>query len=84
MEGDRCDRCKHYAKLENPFQYDKEGYPDGIVVHGFCAKDVKRIFSFYPVYLPNGGVCKSFQRRNRIGNETTSKLENQLVLEGVK
>lgn len=59
----RCERCAHYAKLENQFHYDKDGYKEGVTVWGFCAKDVKRSFHFYPVYVPDGGVCKDFKQR---------------------
>lgn len=84
MAGDRCEMCRHYARLENPFRYDKEGYMDGVTVFGFCAKDIKRLSSFHPVYVPDGGVCKSFQLCSRIKTETDPKSENQIVLDGVR
>ena len=58
----RCEKCKHYAALAVPFHYVKDGYPVGVTVYGFCAKDAKSRFVFYPVYLPDGGVCKDFKK----------------------
>lgn len=58
----RCEGCKFYLPLTEPFQYEKTGYPQGVTVYGFCAKDAAWRGSFYPVYLPDGGVCKSFQK----------------------
>lgn len=63
MSETRCGQCKHFAQLAVPFHYSKDGYPDGITVHGFCAKDVQRSFNFYPVYLPDSGVCKAFKKK---------------------
>lgn len=58
-----CGKCAHYAELKAPFHYVKEGYPDGITVYGFCGYKVKSTFSFYPVYISEGGVCKTFKKR---------------------
>lgn len=59
MSKARCERCKYYAKLKAPYHYEKDGYKDGVTVYGFCTKNAK-LFSFYPVYIPDGGVCKDF------------------------
>lgn len=56
----RCGLCRHYIELSVPYRYDKVGYPDGVTVYGFCAKNAQRTGSFYPVYLPDGGVCRDF------------------------
>lgn len=37
---------------------------EGIFVYGFCFKDVQEKYGdAYPVYVPDGGVCKSFERK---------------------
>lgn len=60
----RCGRCQFYAELKEPFHYDANGYPDGVTIYGFCAKGNSPLVSrFYPVYLPNGGVCKSYLKK---------------------
>lgn len=82
MPETRCDRCKHYAKLEEPYHYDAHGYPEGVTVPGFCGKDAKNSFRFYPVYLPDGGVCKGFSAKKGIKRHVEPK-ENQLMLEGM-
>ena len=72
MSEARCEQCKYYIKLGIPYCYKQKGYKNGVTVYGFCAKDVERLFSFYPVYLPNGGVCKAFQKiceRPKCGSE---------------
>ena len=59
----RCSKCAHYAELKSPFHYEKNGYPIGVTVYGFCGKQAIKMFSFYPVYLPDGGICKEFKKR---------------------
>lgn len=76
-----CEKCKHYAKLEHPFQYAKSGYPDGVTVYGFCGKNATKSFSFYPVYIPDGGACKEFKQRGGLRSDHM-ELQNQLVMEG--
>ena len=61
-EPSRCSQCGFFVELKAPFHYEKEGYPEGVTVYGFCSKDVTRNFYFYPVYLPDGGICKSFKK----------------------
>ena len=61
----RCEKCKYFAALVEPYHYKKDGYPDGVTVYGFCAKDAERRFIFYPVYLPDGGACREFKRRTK-------------------
>ena len=61
----RCEQCKLYAELKEPFHYEKLGYPEGVTVYGFCTKDIKRLQFFYPVYLPDGGVCKAFVKKTQ-------------------
>lgn len=83
MSEARCEQCKYYIKLGIPYCYKQKRYKNGVTVYGFCAKDVERLFSFYPVYLPDGGVCKAFQKiceRPKRGSEgligkSTSKHE---------
>lgn len=61
MAETRCGQCEHYAELKTPFHYKLAGYPDGVTVYGFCGKNARAIVStFFPVYLPDGGVCKVF------------------------
>lgn len=82
MEATRCDRCKHYAKLEEPYHYDAHGYPEGVTVYGFCGKSAKATFAFYPIYIPDGGVCKDFSRKKGVKRGVPNQ-EGQLVLEGM-
>lgn len=63
MAETRCGGCKHYAELKEPFRYKKDGYKEGIIVFGFCGKNAPKTFSLYPVYLPDGGVCKDCVRK---------------------
>lgn len=79
MKEVRCEQCTYYAKLETPFHYEKDGYPDGVTVWGFCAKDVKRSFGFYPVYVPDGGVCKEFMRKST-RNTSIDTVNGQITL----
>lgn len=62
MADTRCGQCQLYAPLAAPFHYAKSGYPEGVTVYGFCAKDASSRFTFYPVYLPDGGQCKAFKK----------------------
>lgn len=55
----RCGQCKKYSVLHNPREIG-----EGIFVYGFCFKDVQEKYgAAYPVYVPDGGVCKSFERK---------------------
>lgn len=74
-----CEQCAHYVKLESPYHYEKDGYPDGVTVYGFCAKDVRRNFYFYPVYIQNGGVCKGFMRKSA-RNTSIDTVSGQITL----
>lgn len=80
MKECRCDRCAHYIKLEVPYHYEKDGYPDGVTVYGFCAKDVRRNFAFYPVYLPDGGVCKAFKHKGGAKSTSDGEMSGQIVM----
>lgn len=54
----RCNECKKYDALHKPRKVDKENY-----IYGFCFKDYNSNYgSVYPVYIPDGGVCKSFEK----------------------
>lgn len=64
MKECRCEQCAHYAKLEAPFHYKKEGYTDGVTIYGFCGKNVDVSTTMYPVYIPDGGVCAEFRAIN--------------------
>lgn len=60
----RCGQCQHYAELKEPFHYEAEGYPVGITVYGFCGKSAEpAINHFFPVYLPDGGVCNDYMKK---------------------
>lgn len=62
-ETTRCARCQLFAELKKPFHLEMPGYPDGVTVYGFCAKDAgPSVVSFYPVYIPDGGICKHFKK----------------------
>lgn len=55
----RCGQCKKYSMLHNPREIGED-----IFVYGFCFKDVREKYgTAYPVYIPDGGVCKSFERK---------------------
>lgn len=62
MGDTRCGGCAYYAPLQTPFHFVKAGYPEGVTVYGFCAKNAASNLSFYPVYLPDGGQCKGFKK----------------------
>ena len=54
----RCGQCKHYGAL-----HEARKLEGGSILHGFCFKDFKDGHrSAYPVYLPDGGVCKQFKK----------------------
>ena len=69
MTDTRCGKCRHYAELKEPFHYEKDGYKEGVTVFGFCGKNVTKTFFLYPVYLPDGGVCKEFKGKKNIRSE---------------
>lgn len=55
----RCGQCEKYSTLHTPKEIG-----EGIFVYGFCFKDLRKNYgSAYPVYVPDGGVCKSFVKR---------------------
>lgn len=52
----RCKKCKFYEPLHKPRRIRESTY-----IYGFCFKDFHADSgSIYPVYLPDGGVCKEF------------------------
>lgn len=54
----RCEECKKYAALHSPRKVDEHNY-----IYGFCFKDYHVSYgSTYPVYIPDGGVCKAFEK----------------------
>lgn len=56
----RCDSCKKYSALHRPRKVDDQNY-----IYGFCFKDCHGSYgSVYPVYLPDGGVCKAFEENH--------------------
>lgn len=58
----RCDSCKKYSALQNPRKAGEENY-----IYGFCFKDYHVGYgAAYPVYVPDGGVCKAFEKRIKI------------------
>lgn len=64
MAKSRCEQCEHYLELKTPFHYELEGYPNGVIIYGFCAKNGRsRVNTYHPVYIPDGGVCQSFSER---------------------
>lgn len=82
MHETRCERCEYYAKSEEPFHYDSNGYPDGITVYGFCGKDARSRYVFFPVYQPDGVACKSFICKKGKKRELEPQVI-QTVLEGM-
>lgn len=83
MAETRCEQCKLYAKLQEPFHYERQGYPEGVTVYGFCTKDIKRLHSFYPIYLSDGGVCKAFLPKIKYRKQTSQPVDGQLNMEDV-
>ena len=77
----RCEQCKHYAPLAMPFHYEKLGYPVGVTVYGFCTKNAAQRSSFYPVYIPDGGVCTDYAKKSQRGKKPDSPIEGQMKLE---
>lgn len=54
-----CGECKKYGVLHTPREI-----ADGIFIYGFCFKDFQRSYgSIYPVYIPQGGTCKEFDKK---------------------
>lgn len=53
----RCERCGNYGALHEPKVINDT------CVYGFCFKNFCNLGSVYPVYIPDGGVCKSFAER---------------------
>lgn len=80
-ETKSCEQCRLYAKLQEPFHYEKLGYPDGVTVYGFCTKDINRLHSFYPVYLPDGGSCNDFICKSQNVKQHTQPVDGQLCIE---
>lgn len=55
----RCGQCKNFGVLHTPWKV-----ADGIFVYGFCFKDLHENYGgAYPVYVPDGGVCKRFSKK---------------------
>ena len=55
----RCGQCEKYSALHTPKEIG-----EGVFVYGFCFKDLRKNYgSAYPVYVPDGGVCKSFVKK---------------------
>lgn len=77
----RCDHCKHYLPLGEPYHYEANGYQDGVTVFGFCGKNAG-LFRFYPVYIPDGGVCKDFSAQ-KYSKKRNGPQASQLMLGGV-
>ena len=77
----RCDHCKHYLQLGEPYHYEVNGYKDGVTVFGFCGKN-SGSFRFYPVYIPDGGVCKDFCAK-KYSKKRNDPQTSQLMLGGV-
>lgn len=77
----RCSRCRFYLELPAPFHYEKDGYPDGVTVYGFCTKDTVRRSTFYPVYLPDGGACDAFKSMTRQSKQADSPVDGQMCME---
>jgi hypothetical protein len=64
MAKTRCAQCQNYAELKEPFHFKMDGYSETITVYGFCAKAAgPAVSTFYPVFLPDGGVCKSYIKK---------------------
>lgn len=76
-----CEKCRSFLPLQAPFHYEKSGYPDGVTVYGFCTKDVTRNSYFYPVYIPDGGTCKSFKGMVRQNKQAVTSVDGQMYLE---
>lgn len=55
----RCDSCKKYSALHQPRKVDDQNY-----IYGFCFKNYGNYGSTYPVYLPDGGVCKAYEKNS--------------------
>lgn len=83
MKESRCEQCTYYAKLEAPYHYEKDGYKGGVTIYGFCAKNVAVTFSLYPVYIPNGGVCKAFKQKKGEKPISADEMRGQITMEEV-
>ena len=49
---------------------------DGFVVHGVCLKGMGRngMYNAYPIYIPDGGACKSKAPSSRDSRQTQLDL----------
>lgn len=64
----RCDLCKKYTPLIEPREVMA-----GCFVYGFCFKDHHGHYGHaYPVYIPDGGVCKLFEKKKGAVEECQS------------
>ena len=77
----RCDHCKHYLQLGEPYHYEVNGYRDGVTVFGFCCVKAT-MFIFYPIYIEDGGVCEYFSA-SKCQKKRNSQKTNQLMLGGI-
>lgn len=78
-----CEQCRRYAPLQDPFHYECNGYPEGVTVYGFCTKDIGRLRSFYPVYIPDSGsTCDDYLQKPHI-KKTIEPVNGQLYMKEV-
>ena len=70
----RCSQCKKYGVLHTPMKI-----ADNIFVYGFCFKDLHENYgSTYPVYIPDGGVCRSFDKKESILHGDSDEKEDYI------
>lgn len=81
MAETRCGTCRYYIELPVPYKYEKDGYPDGITVYGFCTKATQARGVFFPVYIPDGGVCKDY-KKSYPAKKKTANCDMQMELGG--
>lgn len=76
----RCGQCKKYGVLHTPMEIS-----DNIVVYGFCFKDLRKNYgSAYPVYVPDSGFCKSFDKKREEKDDYEYQMTQEFKCECCK
>lgn len=82
MDETTCGGCRHYIELPAPYHFERPEYlnmPEGMTVHGFCAKDTYARGIFYPVYIPESTACKAFEKPPRAARKKTVCAEQMEI-----
>lgn len=76
----RCGQCRHYGVLHKP-----RNIKDDMQIYGFCFKDIRENYgSIYPVYIPDGGVCKGFIKKKEEKEDYSYEVTQEFKCECCK